>query len=414
MSTSSQSTSSKKLVMRVNRPIRVGFVTSHPIQYQAPVFRQLAKREGLEFKVLFAQLPSPAIQGAGFGVNFSWDVPLLDGYEYEVLDNVAKDPSVTRFYGCDTPAIGSIIERERFDVVVVNGWVVKSCLQALGHCFRSGVPCMVRGEANDLRPRSFVKRFGQRLLVKRFDAVLPIGEANRRFYLSRGVRSDRMFLSPYCVENQFFLPHRGTTEERKALRERLGLRPDRVVALYCGKFESKKHPLELVEAMRVAIEIGAPLDLLMVGDGELRRDCERMAQKFQLPIIFAGFLNQSAIRDAYACSDFLVLPSDHGETWGLVVNEAFASGLPAIVSDQVGCSLDLIREGETGATFRFGDWGELSKKLVEFSLNPQRVREMGAAARVAIEAYSPRHAADGIAEGAKWVATRRGRYSRGV
>ena len=89
----------------------------------------------------------------------------------------------------------------------------------------------------------------------------------------------------------------------------------------------------------------------MVGSGELEGTCHQQAERRGLPVTFTGFLNQGEIADAYAAADALVLPSDSGETWGLVVNEAMACGLPAIVSDHVGCVADLVIHGQTGLIF---------------------------------------------------------------
>ena len=97
---------------------RVAFVTSHPIQYQVPVFRHLAKRDDLDFQVMFAMLPDAAAQGAGFGVEFEWDLPLLEGYEHSVLKNVSAIPGVTHYRGCDTPEIYDQLKQREIDVVV--------------------------------------------------------------------------------------------------------------------------------------------------------------------------------------------------------------------------------------------------------------------------------------------------------
>jgi len=199
---------------------RITFVTSHPIQYQVPVFRQLAVMPGLDFSVLFAMLPEASEQGKGFGVDFSWDIPLLEGYAYQLLDNIAAKPSVTEFRGCDTPAIGSILKATRPDAVIVNGWVVKTCLQTLLACKRLGIPCLVRGEANNLRERPAWKRLLQRLLVGQYAACLYIGEQNRAFYRSCGVRGSKLFAAPYCVENDRFEALAQSLKNRKnQLRE---------------------------------------------------------------------------------------------------------------------------------------------------------------------------------------------------
>lgn len=383
---------------------RVGFLTSHPIQYQAPVFRELARMPELDFEVFFCQIPDARAQGDGFGVEFAWDVPLLEGYRSTVLRNVAARPSVTAYDGCDTPEIVDKIRDGGFDAFVVNGWVVKSCLQALRGCRRYRVPCIVRGEANLLRPRAWWKRLGHRWLLSRYAAALYIGEANREFYRQGGLQDSQLFPARYCVDNSRFAAAAAEVTDRKKVREQWGLDPSGTVFLFSGKLIEKKHPLELLIATQRAIQAGAKFEVLIVGDGELRQQCEAMVRSAQLPVRFAGFLNQSKIVEAYVAADCLVLPSDHGETWGLVVNEAMACGRPAIVSDLVGCARDLVTTDVTGMVFPFGDWDALADCLRRFSEAGPAAAAMGAAARERIADYSPASAAAGLLQAVQAVA----------
>jgi glycosyltransferase involved in cell wall biosynthesis len=128
-----------------------------------------------------------------------------------------------------------------------------------------------------------------------------------------------------------------------------------------------------------------------------------VAQK-KLPVTFAGFLNQTEIVKAYLAADCLVLPSDYGETWGLVVNEAMACGLPAIVSDRVGCGPDLIIDGVTGYIFPFGDITALAGKLLECA-SPDKTKliQMGVQAKALIANYSTENTVKGALEAVKYV-----------
>ena len=337
-------------------------------------------------------------------MGFQWDVPLLEAYEYEILRNVSPRPSVTAFRGCDTPGIADVIHQRRLDALVVNGWVVKSCLQGLQACRRLGVPCLVRGEANLVRPRPWWKRSVHRRLVRQYAACLYIGKANRAFYESHGFQASRLFPAPYCVENERFAEPADRWAGREAeLRRRFGVPAESICFLFSGKLIPKKHPLELLQAFERAVLLGARAHLLMVGDGALRPQCEEYAREHRLSVTFAGFVNQLRIAEWYIAADCLVLPSDCGETWGLVVNEAMACGRPAIVSDQVGCVADLIIEQKTGRTFRFGDWRQLADRMLELANAPSRLRSMGEAARRHIAAYSPEAAAEGIVQAAHAV-----------
>jgi glycosyltransferase involved in cell wall biosynthesis len=180
------------------------------------------------------------------------------------------------------------------------------------------------------------------------------------------------------------------------LRRDWGVPDDATCFLFAGKLIPKKHPLDLLHALGRAERGGARAHALVVGTGELLAPARELAEREQLPVTFAGFLNQTEIVKAYVAADCLVLPSDHGETWGLVVNEAMACGLPAIVSDQVGCGPDLIVAGETGAVFPMGDVAALANRLVEFAANPARLPVLGERARQRVLAdYSVERAVAG-------------------
>src|SRR5262249_40770578 len=151
---------------------------------------------------------------------------------------------------------------------------------------------------------------------------------------------------------------------RGALRRKWGLPEDDAVFLFTGKFITKKRPMDFVKAIARVRRMGAPVSGLMVGDGALRAPCTAAAaREAGAPIRFTGFLNQREIVEAYIAADALVLPSDGGETWGLVVNEAMACGRPCFVSDAVGCGPDLVDEGFNGATFPCGDVEKLAAVL---------------------------------------------------
>jgi len=118
---------------------RIGFLVSHPIQYYAPIFRELARR--CDLTVFFAHRQDAAGQGkAGYGVAFDWDVDLLSGYESRFLKNVARVPSTQTFAGCNTPEIAEEISAGRFDAFVVPGWSLRSYWQAVRACRRAHVP----------------------------------------------------------------------------------------------------------------------------------------------------------------------------------------------------------------------------------------------------------------------------------
>lgn len=330
----------------------LGVLATHPIQYQAPLYRALARE--LDLHVYFAHRQTAEGQAdAGFGVAFEWDVPLTDGYDHTFLTNRSRRPGTATFNGCDTPEITDVVRAGRFDAFLVTGWNKKSYWQAMTACWRTGTPLLVRGDSHLGTPRSAVKRVvkevAYRAFIPRFGGYLIVGERAREYFRHYGADPGRMHFVPHFVDADFFRS-RAEAADRPALRERYGLAPDARVVLFAGKFTDVKRPVDFVEAVGALARREGGVEGLMVGDGPLRAELEAAVARTDAPVRLVGFLNQSEMPGAYAVADALALPSV-SETWGLVVNEAMACGLPVAVSDTVGCAPDLVDEGRTGTVY---------------------------------------------------------------
>ncbi len=361
-------------------------VTSHPIQYQAPWFRALAQVVDLD--VYFCHRQDAAGQAAaGFDTPFEWDVPLVDGYRHHWLDNHAARPDVSRYRGCDTPGIDTVLAEGGFDACIVNGWYLKSYVQAIRACRKHRVKVLVRGDSHLGTPRSFlksaVKWLPYRLLLNRVDAHLCVGKANESYLRHYGVPAKKLFLVPHFVDNEFFARLAGRARgdgSGQRIRERFAIPPGAIVALFVGRLVAQKRVEDLIAALAaLGQRSGASIHGLIVGSGPRMGDLQALARRLDVPAHFAGFCNQTQLPAFYAAADVLVLPSDGRETWGLVVNEAMACGRPAIVSDAVGCRADLVEEGATGWSFPLGDTdrlaGALRRASVELRARPDELRQ---------------------------------------
>lgn len=377
--------------------IRVGILLSHPTQYHSPWFRALANRPEIEIKVFYCFQPDAGAQGEGFDVAFQWDVPLLGGYPHAWLKNIARRPGF-HFSGCDTPEVADIIAGREFDLWIVNGWKVKSDWQAMRACWKHNVPILVRGDSHLLDRKPLSKRIAKRMIlgrwIPRFSRYLTVGKLNEDYYRFYGADPSRFFPVRHFVDNELFATQAATIDAG-SMKAKWGIPESSTVFLFAGKFVEKKRPMDAICALEKVSARRADGHLLMVGDGQLRQACEQYAKEKRLPVTFTGFLNQSEIAQAYACADVLVLPSAQMETWGLVVNEAMACGLPAIVSDRVGCGPDLVTSGHTGTIFPPGDVEALSAAMLVYAENPSLISEHGRHAREQIRSYSATAAADG-------------------
>lgn len=386
------------------RRTKLAILATHPIQYQAPWFRAMAMHPCLEIKVFFGHRATPQEQAAaGFGVQFDWDIPLLEGYPHQFLKNVAKKPRLGGFKGIDTPEIKDIIDREHYDAWLVCGWHFKAAWQAFRACWGKKTPVMVRGDSHLHTPRHRLKRALKwpfyRWFIPKFDACLAVGKWSKEYYLHYGARPDRIFLVPHVVDENYFARESARLLPRRSeLRKDWGLDDESVVFLFAGKFIDKKRPMDFVNAVARAARDDNRVTGLMVGDGPLRAACEDFVLHNNVPIRFAGFLNQSQIVRAYVAADALVLPSDGGETWGLVVDEAMSCGRPCIVSDRVGCSPDLIVAGQTGAVFPMGDIEALANLLTGFAVDRTTLSGMSASAQEMAGLSSVNVAVEGVVE----------------
>lgn len=332
--------------------MRLGIVVTHPVQYQAPWFRALAAHPGIDLEVLFGHRVTPREQAeAGFGVEFEWDEPLLEGYSWRFLRNTASRPSVNRFTGVDSPDIAEVLQQSRFDAVAVSGWHSQLYIRAIHACLRQGIPLLVRSDSHSRASgggwRRTVKSMLYRPLFRRFDACLAVGSWSREYFLECGVRQDRVFIVPHMVSSRFAPLGRP--------------RGGPATFLFAGKLTEWKRPFDFLEALRLAIAQGASVNGMVAGDGPLRAACEAFVRRHGLPVVFSGFLNQSLMLEAYGEASALVVPSR--ETWGLVVNEAMACGLPVFVSDAVGSHPDLVQEGRNGFVYPHENAAALASKI---------------------------------------------------
>lgn len=389
--------------------MKLGVLATHPIQYHAPLYRQLA--EALDLHVYFAHRQTAEGQAAaGFGVAFEWDVDLLGGYAHTFLENRARRPSTDTFAGCSTPDIADVIRRGWFDAFLVTGWYNRSFWQAMTACWRTGTPLLVRGDSQLVTPRSrarhMAKELAYRAFIPRFDGYLVVGERSREYYLHYGADPARMYFAPHFVDSDFFRRGAEAAGWGRPLRESLGYEDNALVLLFVGKFILKKRPLDVIAAAARLRERGRDARVLLVGAGELEGALRAEAARSDVPTHFAGFKNQTELPAYYAAADLLVLPSDGGETWGLVVNEAFACRTPAVVSDAVGCGPDLVDDGRTGATFPLGRPAALADAVERVAprLGTDAVRR---ALHEKVETYSLDRAVEGTLAAVEAVSNRR-------
>jgi glycosyltransferase involved in cell wall biosynthesis len=384
------------------RKLRLAYLVTHPIQYQAPLLRRIAAEPDIDLTAFFAtDFSARSFKAHDFAQQISWDVPVLEGYRHEVLPRLDKGPPegiepILGFWSPLSHGIGKALDRGGFDALWIHGYARWHHWCAIAAAKRRGIKVMLRDEATPISAqRGALKSAAKRVffagLRTGVDAFLAIGTLNRRYYEQNGVDPARITLVPYAVDNAHF--RKGAleaAEKRAAYRAELGLEAGRPILLSCGKLIERKRPLQLLEAFARAQRDPALRNPILVfaGDGPLRAEVE--ARAAALPpgsVKILGFVAQSQLPRAYDLCDAFILPSGQ-EAWGLVVNEVMCAGRAVIVSDMVGCAPDLVRPGENGAIFRTDDIDDMTRAIGAVMGDAARLAAMGRRSLEIIERWS--------------------------
>ena len=377
---------------------KLAIITSHPIQYNAPLFRLLTERNKIELRVFYTwgQTESGIVYDPDFKKEFKWDIPLLDGYEKEFVENSSPNPGAGHYKGIMNKDLIERIDRYNPDALLVYGWSFQSHLQVLKH-YKGKKNIIFRGDSTllDEAPGFSIKKTARRFFLKwvyrHVDYALFTGEANKQYYLKHGLTQQQLLYAPHAIENERFFDTNGAYEQKaKQWRSELSIPEQAIVFLFAGKMEAKKDPFILIDSFKALKNEEARL--IMVGNGVLESELKQKAANDHR-ISFLDFQNQQQMPVVYRLGDVFVLPSKGpGETWGLSVNEAMASGRPVIVSDRCGCAIDLVKEN--GKIFTAGNKEELLMTLQFFCT--AKLSAMGTSSTSIIQSFSINHIATAI------------------
>jgi glycosyltransferase involved in cell wall biosynthesis len=381
--------------------VKLAIISTHPIQYYAPVFRALAQSAGVTPRVFFtwSQTAEGAVFDPGFGTSFAWDIPLRDGYDHVFVPNVARDPGSSHFGGIRNPSLTGDITEWGADAVLIYGWNLHSHLRALRY-FKGKIPVLFRGDSTLLDSSSPMRTLARRLFLRwaysHVDVAVSVGQNNRDYYLWSGVRPERIAFAPHSVDTVRFRDLGSSHAARaRAWREDLGIPADALVFAFAAKFLPKKDPVLLLDAF---MSLKSSAHLIFVGNGELETTLRERARGLA-NVHFLPFQNQGDMPAVYRLGDVFVLPSrGPGETWGLALNEAMASGRPVIAGSRVGGARDLVQAGVTGWVFESGDGRDLARVLGgALALGRKGLERMGEDAQRMSAGWSTEAAAASIA-----------------
>jgi glycosyltransferase involved in cell wall biosynthesis len=369
---------------------KLAVIISHPIQYYAPWFRSLNADPEIQLRVFYLwDFGVTASVDRDFGQVIEWDVPLLDGYDYEWVANTSNQPGTHHIRGLQNPTLIAQVKAYQPDAVLLMNYNYASIYHFLWHW--RDCPVLFRGDSHRLVPDRGVKAWLRRQWIsavyQRFDRILYVGQANYDYFRHHHVGKEKLYLAPHAIENQRFTSQIDTaTIAAQQWKRTLGIPASDRVVLFSGKLIPKKRPIDLLEAFITAKIPNT--SLLFVGSGRLESELRSRARGHS-NIFFAPFQNQSLMPRTYAIGDLFVLPSyGNGETWGLAVNEAMCLGKSIIVSNHVGCAQDLVHPNQNGLIFPAGNIAALRVCLQQAFQSSKVLTAWGQHSRQMIEHHS--------------------------
>lgn len=416
-----------------SRAIRLAYLVSHPIQYQAPLLRRIAQEPDIDLTVFFgSDFSVRGYKDVGFGgVGVKWDIPLLDGYKHIFLPRLRDGNDVSFATPLNRGILRALrspifssqeesgapssratragVDNNSFDALWVHGYASANALHGILAAKLLGIPVLLRAESW-LRDRSrsplklALKHLFFAALSNCVDVVLPIGSLNAEYW-RHYLPETPQFLMPYAVDNAYFAARAHEAAPHRAeLQRELNLDPARPVILFASKLQARKHCDHLIASYaQLAPSPGAEPHpyLLIIGDGDQRAALETQARATGLTSIrFLGFRNQSALPAFFDLASVFVLPSRH-EPWGLIVNEVMNAATPCIVTDDCGCAPDLIENGPAsmdtpGCIYPVGDIPALTAALRRVLASPETAAAMGQRAFARIQSWSYQEDIDGL------------------
>jgi 1,2-diacylglycerol 3-alpha-glucosyltransferase len=287
----------------------------------------------------------------------------------------------------------------RPSAVLVPGWYTAPALASALWAKLHGKRSILMSETTeaDYRRVWWKESLKQLLIWLLFDYGIAGGSPHIRYLARLGFAPERIARFYDVVDNRFYQEQADRARKFPRLRAFSGL-PEKYF-LYVGRLAPEKNIDGCLRAFAAYRRSGGSWSLVLVGDGPEREALQNQSEGLGIAghVIFAGMKTAQETTSYYALAGCFLLPSIR-EPWGLVVNEAMASGLPVLVSDRCGCAEDLVEHGGNGYLFDPGNDEELTFCMLRVGHSSlHSIEVMGHRSREIIAGYSPELWAEEVA-----------------
>src|ERR1700722_18565627 len=348
---------------------RLVILTEIIAPYRIPLFNVLARNPEVDLHVIFLAETDPQLR--------QWQTHKDEiKFSYQVLSSWPR--RIGRYNVLLNRGVASSLALAAPDAILCGGYNYLASWQALFWARRHGLPFFLWSESNpqDARARHQPVEFLKKRFIRSCTGFVVPGKSAFEYLRLPNVEENTIFVAPNAVDNDFFATRaRAARQPRAHNRSALGW-PGRYF-LFVGRLVRDKGVVELLSAYaKLDDSIRQQIALVFVGDGQARERLELEAARVSPGTIqFAGFAQREELAIYYALAEMLILPT-YTDTWGLVVNEAMACGLPVILSRAAGCAADLLKENWNGLLIESMDISSLSAAMENLACQPEQRAEM--------------------------------------
>jgi glycosyltransferase involved in cell wall biosynthesis len=367
---------------------RLVIITEIIAPYRIPEFNALAQRSDVNPHVIFLSETDPTMR--------EWSVYKDEiRFSYEVLPSWRR--RLGRYHILLNWGLRRSLQRARPEMILCGGYTYAASWRALRWAVSRRVPFLLwlESTASDQRHRYFAVEFLKRRFLRWCSGAVVPGHSSRNYARDLGVRESQIFTAPNAVDNNFFAQR---TDALKRRETRPGRKLPSRYFLFAGRLVPEKGVFDLLDAYaKLGPDLRSQMSLVFAGSGRAEPQLIARSRAIQPGSVhFAGFVQKEELADFYALADMLILPT-HTDTWGLVVNEAMACGLPIICATVAGCAADLVQDGWNGRLVAPGDVAQLAAAMDSLARDPELRSKMGTRSRQRIALYSPQAWAEGVA-----------------
>lgn len=380
---------------------RLVIITEIISPYRIPLFNALARHPDIHLHVVFLAETDPGLR--------QWQVYKDEiQFSYQVLSSYRK--RIRGHNALINRGVGRALSVAKPDAILCGGYNYLASWRALRWSRKRGVPFLLWSESNlqDMRAGSAFVEFLKRQFLHRCSGFVVPGRSALEYLRAHGIEDRDIFTAVNAVDNDRF-SQAAVRAREKAIRLRSELSLPARYFLFVGRLVREKGIFELLAAYAtLEEELREQIGLVFVGDGPSRRPLETEAASVARGVIkFVGFSHQEQLPAYYALAEMLVLPT-YTDTWGLVINEAMACGLPVILSEAAGCAADLVTHNWNGRIVPPRNVAALASAIRDLASRPDECAAMSLNSRTRIAAYSPPEWSNGVARGLEAVRMKRG------